>query len=133
MEEFFRGMLELRKKSLKLEEKKLADADRARYRKDAKPPTPINSARPESFLLQTMKFEVEAREQNKRGRELWELFRIAITNERAEAHAKTILELSTARKAMAEIVLAKNWPEQQDALYERMYSHVRMAIFMQMG
>ena len=27
----------------------------------------------------------------------------------------------------------KNWPEQPDALYERLYSHVRMASFMQMG
>ena len=81
-------LVEIQKRSMKQDERKQGDSDRAKYRKGQKDPTPINSRRPDNYLLQTLGFEMEAREHRKKGKELFELYQIAIQGERAGEHVK---------------------------------------------
>ena len=116
-----------------MEEKRNQDQGRARYKKDMKAPTPINAKQAENFLLQVVKFETEARENLKRGRELWELFRTATKDERAGVHMKAIMETKAAKRQLKTIASFSHIPETQEALYEKLYAWTRMVIYAQMG
>ena len=116
-----------------MEEKRNQDQDRARYKKDMKAPTPINAKQPENFLLQLVKFEAEARGNLKKGRELWELFRTAVKDERAGVQLKAVMEMEAAKDHLKTIASYAHQPETQEALYEKLYSWFRTMIYVRMG
>ena len=128
-----KGIQEIQKRSLKLEEKRNQDQDRARYKKDLKAPTPTSTKQPDNLVLQVVKFETEARENLERGRELWELFRTATKDERAGAQPKSIMETEIATDMMKSIAAFNHAPETQEALYEKLYSWTRTMIYIRMG
>ena len=98
-----------------------------------KAPSPINSCRAENFLLQTLSFEMETRDQKKKGRGLWELFRVATHGERAGEHLKFMLDDEKAKQLQRQTALYEGRPEVQEPLYERFYTWMRISIYLRMG
>ena len=128
-----KGMIDLQRRQIKIEEKRGQDADRAKCKKDTKPPTPLVAKQPVQYLTQMMVFEQEARDSQKKGRELWELFRTATKDERAGFHLKAIMEEPQGKMMVKMIAAHDKQPDKQEAMYERLYSWARLLIYMRMG